>query len=302
MTLRHAWIVVGLAANPLRGAEPVDYARDVKPIFAAFCTSCHGPQKQKGDLRLDLYDRIKRGGNTGPAVVGQKSAESILYHALAGDRPDISRMPPKGDRLSPAQVALIKRWIDEGAKGPDKEDGSSRAGVASTHWSFQPIKRPALPQVKNAAWPRNAIDRFILARLEKEGITPSPEADRVTLIRRLSPRPDRPAADARRRSTRSSRTASPRRLREARRSAARVAALRRALGPALARRGPLRRLATATPSTPPRSIWQYRDWVINAFNRDLPFDQFTDRATRRRPAAQRRRRAADRHRLPPQHA
>src|SRR4051794_6803441 len=186
MTLRHAWIVLGLAATPLRGAEPVDYTRDVKPIFAAFCTSCHGPQKQKGDLRLDLYERIKRGGNTGLAVVGQKSAESILYHALAGDRPDINKMPPKGDRPSPAQVALVKRWIDEGAKGPDTEEASSGAGLASTHWSFRPVKPPSLPAVNNPAWPRNAIDHFILARLDKEGIAPSPEADRVTLIRRLS--------------------------------------------------------------------------------------------------------------------
>ena len=156
MTLRHPWIAVVLAVSPLRGAEPVDYARDIKPIFAAFCTSCHGAQKQKGDLRLDLYDRIKRGGNTGPAVVGQKSAESILYHALVGDRPDINKMPPKGDAPSPAQVALIKRWIDEGARGPAKEEASFGAGMASRHWSFQPVRRPPLPAVKNSAWPRNA--------------------------------------------------------------------------------------------------------------------------------------------------
>jgi len=273
MTFRHAWITVIFLAAPLRGAEPVDYARDVKPIFAAFCSSCHGPQKQKGDLRLDLYDRIKRGGNTGPAVVGQKSAESILYHALVGDRPDINKMTPKGDAPSPAQVAIIKRWIDEGARGPAGEEMSSGARAASTHWSFQPVKRPPLPMVKDQAWPRNAIDHFVLARLEKEGIAPSPEADQVTLIRRLTldltglP-PTVAEVDAFHQDT------SPRayetlvdRLLDSPHYGEHQARLWLDMA----------RYADSNGFTidAPRSIWKYRDWVINAFNRDLPFDQFT---------------------------
>ena len=150
MTLRHAWIVLGLAATPLRGAEPVDYTRDVKPIFAAFCTSCHGPQKQKGDLRLDLYERIKRGGNTGPAVVGQKSSESILYHALAGDRPDIGKMPPKGDRPSPAQVALSSGGSTRGRRGRTRRSGQAGPALRARTGRFSRSSGPPLPAVKNA--------------------------------------------------------------------------------------------------------------------------------------------------------
>ena len=145
--------------------------------------------------------------------------------------------------------------------------------IASTHWSFQPVKRPALPATKNPAWARNGIDRFILARLEKEGIAPSPEADRVTLIRRVTldllGLPPTPAeVDA------FLRDKSAGRLRAARRSAARLAALRRAR----ARHWlDVARYADSNGYTidAPRSIWKYRDWVIDALNRDLPFDQFT---------------------------
>src|SRR5262245_37333876 len=186
MTLRLFSIVVAFAAAPLRGAEPVDYTRDVKPIFTAHCASCHGPTKPKADLRLDLYDRIQRGGNSGPAITPKKAADSLLIHAVTGSKPDVTKMPPKGDPLSVDQIAMLKRWIDEGAKGPGKEEASAGAGVAGTHWSFQSVRRPPLPVVKNPAWARNAIDHFILARLDKEGIAPSAEADKVTLIRRVT--------------------------------------------------------------------------------------------------------------------
>jgi mono/diheme cytochrome c family protein len=273
MTLRHAWIAVAFLAAPLRGAEPVDYARDVKPIFAAHCTSCHGPAKQKGELRLDLYSRIKQGGNSGPAIVQKKAADSLLIQAVTGAKRDVAKMPPKGDLLSAEQVALLKRWIDEGAKGPANEQASAGNGAASTHWSFQPVKRPPLPAVKNAAWPRNGIDYFIHARLEKEGIAPSPEADKATLIRRLSldltGLPPTPAqVDA---FLKDSAPGAYERLVDRLLDSPHYGEHQARLWLDMARYAD----SNGFTIDAPRSIWKYRDWVINAFNHDLPFDQFT---------------------------
>ncbi|MBO0698221.1 MAG: PSD1 domain-containing protein [Zavarzinella sp.] len=273
MNLRHNWIAAFLLVPAARGAEPVDYARDVKPIFAAHCAACHGPTKQKADLRLDLYARIKQGGNSGPTIVPNKSADSLLIQALTGANPDVAKMPPKGT-VPPEQIALLKRWIDEGAKGPDREQAASGA-TASMHWSFQPVKRPALPPVKNPAWPRDGIDHFILARLDKDGIAPSPEADKVTLIRRvtldLTGLPPTPAeVDAFLADT------SP--------SAYETLVERLLKSPHYGEHQArlwldAARYADSNGFTidAPRSIWKYRDWVINAFNSDLPFDQFTIR-------------------------
>ncbi|HKB01249.1 MAG TPA: PSD1 and planctomycete cytochrome C domain-containing protein [Gemmataceae bacterium] len=271
MSLRHCWIAASLLAAPAPAAEPVDYARDIKPIFAAHCASCHGPTKQKSDLRLDLYARIKQGGNSGPAVVPNKSADSLLIQAVTGSKPDVTKMPPKG-AVSPEQIALLKRWIDEGAKGPAKDEAAGGA-AASTHWSFQPVKQPDLPATKNPCWARNGIDRFILARLEKDGIAPSAEADKVTLIRRVTLDltgllPTLAEVDAFLADTSAS---------------AYEALVERLLksphyGEHQARLWlDAARYADSNGFTidAPRSIWKYRDWVINAFNRDLPFDQFT---------------------------
>ena len=193
MNARFSSIAFVFFAAPAFAAERVDYVRDVKPIFAANCTVCHGRIKQKADLRLDLYANIKRGGQSGLAIVPQKAAESRLIQAVTGSNADVEKMPPKGN-LSTAQVAILKQWINEGAKGPAKEEADS--GVASNHWSFQPVKRPALPAVKNAAWPRNAIDRFVLARLEKEGIAPFARGGQSHADPPAIARPHRPAADA----------------------------------------------------------------------------------------------------------
>jgi mono/diheme cytochrome c family protein len=273
MTLRHAWIVVALAAVPARGAEPVDYTRDIKPIFAAHCTSCHGPTKQKGDLRLDLYARIRKGGNSGPAVVPKKADDSLLIRAAQGSKSDVAKMPPKGDPLTTEQIALIRSWIDEGARGPDKEEEARGSAVASTHWSFQPVKRPSPPAIKNPTWTRNLIDDFVLARLEKEGIAPSREADKVTLIRRLSldltglpPTPSEVDTFLNDTSPRAYESLVDRMLDSPH------------YGEHQARLWlDMARYADSNGFTidAPRSIWKYRDWVIDAFNLDLPFDQFT---------------------------
>ncbi len=260
------------SASVLR-AEPVDYSRDVKPLLAKNCVSCHGPTKQSASLRLDSFQGIQKGGNSGAIVAPGKSADSRMIQAVSGSKKEVAKMPLKGS-LGSDDIALLKRWVDEGAKGPAQEEVV--AAAKSTHWSFQPIRASALPKVKNEAWVRNPIDRFILVELEKKGIAPSAEADRVTLIRRLS-------LDLR--GLPPSIEEVDRFLKEAnaKPEAAYGALVDRLLasphyGEVQARHWlDQARYADSNGYSidAPRSIWKYRDWVIDAFNRDLPFDQFT---------------------------
>src|SRR6266496_327803 len=172
-----AFALVGASG---RGA-PVDYVREVKPLFAERCYKCNGPSQQKGKLRLDTAASALQGGESGPAFKRARSAESLMVQAVKGIHPEISRMPYKKPPLSDAQIALIEQWIDQGAPAPADEQPER-----NVHWSFVAPERTAPPDVKNQKWARNPIDRFILARLEKEGVAASPEADRITLVRRLS--------------------------------------------------------------------------------------------------------------------
>jgi mono/diheme cytochrome c family protein len=247
----------------------VDYARDVKPILAQNCVKCHGPDKQRGGLRLDTAAAVRKGGDTGSAVTPGHGDKSRLVLAITGAE-GVKPMPPKGPPLDAALTAVLRAWIDAGATAPAGEVAAIAA--AGTHWSFQPILRPAEPAVKDNAWVRNPIDRFILARLEKEGVAPSAEADRATLIRRLSldlvglpPSPrevDEFVADHR-----------P--------DAYEELVDRLLASPHYGERWgrhwlDLARYADSNGYSidAPRSMWPYRDWVIGAFNRDLPFDQF----------------------------
>src|SRR5262245_24740293 len=177
--MRPAWFLPAfLLFLPGRvpAAEPIDYARDVKPVLARHCYACHGPEKQRSGLRLDTCAAALKGGNNGPAIVPGKSDSSRLIKAItAAD--NVPVMPPKEPRLSTAEIALLRAWIDAGAPAPADEVAAKTANK-SKHWAFQPPAHPDPPPVKNAAWVRNPIDRFILARLEKEGVSPSPEADR----------------------------------------------------------------------------------------------------------------------------
>jgi hypothetical protein len=174
-------VVVLLVAHPatLNGSPPeVAFAQDVRPLLAARCIECHGPEKQKAGLRLDRKDDALRGGDSGPAVVPGKSVRSLLFRKITSDTPD-GRMPAKGEPLSAGEIDRIRRWIDQGAAWPADVRGK-------THWSLRPVARPTPAPVRNEDWSRYAIDRFVLARLEREGLRPSPEADRRTLIRRLT--------------------------------------------------------------------------------------------------------------------
>lgn len=159
----------------------VEFSPDIEPILKANCYSCHGPKNQKGGLRLDSQKSAMLGGDEGKVIVPGKSAESKLIHLVAGFEED-KLMPPKGDRLSVDQIAKLRRWIDDGAIWPETKEPEPR--VISDHWAFQKIVRPQVPPV--TAHVDNAIDGFVLRRLDSEGLKASQRADRTTLIRRLS--------------------------------------------------------------------------------------------------------------------
>jgi cytochrome c553 len=176
-----------LANLPAAAARPVDFVRDVQPIFAKSCYGCHGEQKQKSGLRLDVKGIALKGGEDGPVIVPGRGAQSLLVQLVAGLDPD-RVMPPKGKRLSPEQIAVLRAWIDQGATWPDGVDKAAAADKAD-HWAYKPLTRPSVPRASDpkwGQWPRNAVDQFVLAKLLEKGLTPSPDADRRTLIRRVT--------------------------------------------------------------------------------------------------------------------
>jgi hypothetical protein len=250
----------------------VDYVKDIKPLLRKSCYSCHGEEEQEAGLRLDVRKRALQGGDQGAVIVPGKAGQSLLMLLVAGLNEERGQMPPEGEGtpLDKDQIALLRSWIDQGAKWPDDVD----AVASSSHWSFQPLKRPAVPEVKQASWPRTPLDNFILARLEREGIEPSPVADRATLIRRLSidllgllPSPSQVEqflADQRP-------DAYEQLVEELLRS--------KHYGERWARHWlDLARYADSDGYEKDRArphAWRYRHWVINALNDDMPFDQFS---------------------------
>ncbi len=245
-------------------ATLVDYARDIQPILENRCYGCHGPKNASSGLRLDR----RAGGMDGVLIPGNSEQSPVVRRLLGLDGQ--RRMPMGGDALPADQIALIRAWIDQGARWPDSAE-------PSRHWAYRPPARPSLPAVGSAAWVRTPIDRFVLARLEKEGLAPSPEAPLEMLVRRVSldliglpPSPqevDEVVSDARRASL----------------DAAYARLVDRLLasphyGERWAR--PWLDLARYADSHGfekdlPRVMWKYRDWVIDALNRDMPFDRFT---------------------------
>ncbi|HWD18668.1 MAG TPA: PSD1 and planctomycete cytochrome C domain-containing protein [Verrucomicrobiae bacterium] len=251
--------------DPSGAGSPVDFTRDVAPVFEKSCSRCHNPVKRKGGLSLTHYAEALAGGDSGPAFVAGKSSDSRLIKYVSGLDPD-EIMPPQGDRLTAEQIHLLRAWIDQGAAG----DGNIEK--RPPHWAFQPISHPPVPKVKKARWVRNPIDAFILSKLEAKRLAPSPEAGRPQLIRRLKldllGLPPTPAEVTAFLNDKSS------------------AAYERLVDSYLAsphygeRWGrhwlDLARFADSAgyESDYPRSAWRYRDWVINAFNQNLPYDQF----------------------------
>ena len=244
-------------------SRPLNFARDVRPILSDNCFACHGPddQKRKAKLRLDTREGAfakLEGGE--PVIVPGKPDESDLIDRIENDDPEL-RMPPKksGKQLTAEQVAVLRRWVEQGA-------------TWTAHWSFEPPRKPALPAVKNLAWPITEVDRFILARLESEGLSPAPEADKTTLIRRVSldltglpptlGEVDAFLADP----SRGAYEKVVDRLLDSPRYGEHMARF----WLDAARYGDTHGLHLDNY----REIWPYRDWVIRAFNSNKPFDRF----------------------------
>ena len=181
----------GLAqSNPLppSAQRKVDFSKDIEPILSSRCILCHGTGQQMKGLRLDNRQDALRGGEAGMVILPGDSAGSKLIHLVGAVNPD-KVMPPAGNRLTAAEVGTLRAWIDQGAEWALDAPATAKQTTAaeeSGHWSFRALHRPPEPSVNKSSWAKNAIDSFVLARLEKEGIAPSPEADKATLVRRLS--------------------------------------------------------------------------------------------------------------------
>jgi len=255
---------------PAAAQRKVDFNSDIRPLLADRCHQCHGSKKQESALRLDARSGALKGGDHGPAIVPGKSADSLMVQVLAGVHPDLAPMPKKGDKLTPEQVGLVRAWIDQGADWPEATTADARD--PKQHWAFKAPMRPTVPEAKNRKSIRNPIDNFVLARLEKEGLKLSPEADRITLLRRLSldliglP-PTIEEVDAF--------------LSDKSANAYEKQVERLLSSPHYGERWGRQWLDAARyadsdgfEKDKPRFIWFYRDWVINALNRDLPYDQF----------------------------
>jgi hypothetical protein len=258
--------------SPNPDAPKVDYLKDVQPILEKNCYSCHGASAQMSALRLDSRQAILAGGTNGKIVVPGKSADSTLYKRVAGIG-DLSRMPFGSQPLNASQIQVIRDWINQGAEIPETAAASyAPSEVARKHWGFIAPVKPAIPVVSHKTWVRNPIDSFVLARLEKEGLSPSPSADRVTLLRRLSldliglP-PTAAEVDAF--------------VADKSANAYEKQVDRLLNSPHYGERWGRIWLDAARyadsngyEKDQPRSVWFYRDWVIKALNQDLPYNQF----------------------------
>ena len=232
-------------------ASPEFFEKNIRPVLSEQCYKCHSSTatKLKGGLMLDSREAMLKGGDTGPAVAPGDLDKSLLIEAIRWHNTDM-QMPPK-KALAPEQVANLEAWVKAGAPWP--QEAIAKAATKKVfdlqkrkqdHWCWQPIHESAPPDVKAAAWPANAVDHFILAKLEEKGLSPAPDADRRTWLRRvtfdLTGLPPTPGA---------SRSLPQRRLarsfREGGRCAARFAAFRRTVGASLARSRSLRGIARA---------------------------------------------------------
>lgn len=171
LLLSALFCLVSIQALPGHAQDRIDFGRDIRPIFAKRCYSCHGPANQEGGLRLDLQSSAEGELDSGnhAVVPGDPDSSELLTRILTDDEDE--RMPPEAKPLNQAEIDRIRRWINEGAE-------------FTGHWAFQPPQQPAVPQVKDSQWPRNPIDHFILAKLESNGLRPAAPADRVAWIRR----------------------------------------------------------------------------------------------------------------------
>ena len=175
--LRTAVFALIIALPAAVCAAPVDFVRDVQPIFQKHCYECHGEKKQKSELRLDIKELALKGGDTHqPDIIPGKAEQSPLIHLVTSDDKS-ERMPAEGGPLSAEEIKTLTAWIDQGAVWPDEVD-LVKLEDRMDHWAFKPVMNPAPPKTKDQVWAKTEMDRFILARLEQEGLQASSQADR----------------------------------------------------------------------------------------------------------------------------
>ena len=261
------WAIVFVAAAD---AEPVDFVKTVAPILEQRCLRCHSADKAKGNLSLTSRESALRGGDGGPLLVPGKPDESRLIEMVTGNKPE---MPAEGTPLTKADIDRLREWISAGAGWPAGLTLKERTADGRSWWSFQPVKRPNAPTIKQENWVRNDIDRFVLAKLEQNRLTPSAEADRRTLIRRLTfdlhglpPSPESVEAF----------------VLDADPQAYERLVDRLLESPHYGERWARHWLDIAHYADTHGferdqrrdNAWRYRDWVIRAFNADMPYDDF----------------------------
>ncbi len=271
-----------------QAAAARSFDEQVAPLLARRCLQCHNGSEKKGELDLTRAESALAGGDSGAPIVAGKPGESLLWERVSGDE-----MPPQKP-LAAAEKELLHSWIAAGAvwgQSPiDRFRYTSDQRAGYDWWALQPVVRPDAPMVRRTTWPRNPLDNFVLAKLEAEGLEPAGEADRRTLIRRLTfdltglpPTPEQVAAF----------------VADADPKAYETLVEKLLASPDYGERWARHWLDLARfgesngfeYDEPRRNAWPYRDWVIAALNRDLPFDEFARNnwpATRFRPATPRR--------------
>ncbi|MDA1314474.1 MAG: PSD1 and planctomycete cytochrome C domain-containing protein [Acidobacteria bacterium] len=263
-------LVAQLGSGQQFSADSVRFfENDVRPVLLTKCAACHNDELRTGGLSIESREAILAGGTRGEAAIPGSPDDSLLIHAIR--RNGELKMPP-GGALNPDELAALVRWVELGLPWPTQPHSGSPADEPSKHWSFQPVRRPREPTVSDTSWARNPIDRFILARHEKVGLTPSPEAERATLARRvyidlvgLLPTPEQVDTF----------------VADDRPDAYELLVDEVLASPHYGERWGRHWLDIARYADSngynddgPRKIWMYREWVIDALNRDLPFDQF----------------------------
>jgi mono/diheme cytochrome c family protein len=267
----------GAAAPELETETPAftaeqlrQFETHVRPILDEHCLKCHGSTKQWANLRLDSRDAILKGGDSGPAAVAGRPDESLLIRAVRHD--DENLKMPQDDKLTDAQIEILSSWVKSGLAFPAVSAASKRHRDPN-HWAFVPPAEVAIPPVQNSAWPQSDLDRFVLARLEAEGLSPAPKADKRALIRRvtfdltgLPPTPAEISAF----------------LNDERAEAYPELIERLLSSPAYGERWgrhwlDIARYADSNgldENVAHGNAWRYRDYVVRSFNADKPFDQF----------------------------
>ena len=268
-----AFSVTAMATTGVSQEKPVDFAKEVYPLLAQHCFQCHGNKKHEGGLRLDLRSAALRGGDSGKTILPGESADSDLLKRIRSSDPD-EQMPPKGKRLTTEEISRLQRWIDQGANWPDALAGKDKS---LDHWAFQTIQRPPLP-TKSTPKTSNPIDLLVQSQLAPSGLQPASLASPTTLLRRLHldltgiPPGDaqiRQFLEASNEDADKAYQQAVERLLESSHFGERWAMDWLDLGRYADSDGYEKDL-------PRPHAWRWRNWLIDAINRDLPFDQFTE--------------------------